>query len=60
MAGYWLARPKPVDCKAATLKAMISERAAQICTEQLVGCSLSHEQLKEVPGRSGRSGGLQM
>lgn len=36
------------DCAAIQLKADISKQAAELCTNQLVGCSLNHEQIKQV------------
>ena len=48
IAGYLFALPKPNDCRATIKTAEISERAANVCVNQLVGCSLSHEQLKGI------------
>lgn len=40
--------PRPYRCAEAVQTAAISQRAAQICSTDLVGCSLSFEQLKQV------------
>jgi hypothetical protein len=36
------------DCEALTERAAISKRAADICTGELVGCSLSFEQVERI------------
>ena len=42
--GVLTPEPKPDACKTAA----ISQRAAQICSTELVGCSLTFEQVKQV------------
>lgn len=39
--------PRPDSCAAKTEAAAISQRAAQICSTELVGCSLTFEQIKQ-------------
>jgi hypothetical protein len=36
------------NCEALTARAAISKRAAEICTGELVGCSLSFEQVERI------------
>ena len=43
--GHYRANP---GCQAVTARAEISKRAAEICTSELVGCSLTFAQVKEV------------
>jgi hypothetical protein len=45
-AGYHVGRPP--TCDTLRLQASVSKRAADICTTELVGCSLSHDQIKAV------------
>lgn len=42
------ASPSPMACVNAVKTAAISQRAAQICSTELVGCSLTFEQVKQV------------
>lgn len=39
--------PRPMDCINAKQAAAISQRAAQICSTELVGCSLSFNDIKQ-------------
>ena len=40
--------PKPADCPAMQHEAAITQRAAEICTTQLVGCTLSYQEVRAV------------
>lgn len=46
IAGYRLRQPS--ECKASILQAAISNRAAELCTGQLVGCGMTYEQVRQV------------
>lgn len=50
--GYLLSKPKPSDCASLSLKAAVSIQAAEMCTAQLVGCSLTYEHLKTILAES--------
>ena len=41
-------QPTPKDCPAILHEAAITQRAAEICTTQLVGCSLSYQEVRAV------------
>jgi hypothetical protein len=41
-------QPTPKDCPAIQQQAAITQRAAEICTTQLVGCSLSYQEVRAV------------
>ena len=41
-------QPLPKDCAAIQHEAAITQRAAEICTTQLVGCTLSYQEVRAV------------
>lgn len=43
-----LAYTTPKGCKSVKQEAMVSARSFQLCTESLVGCSLTYEQVRAV------------
>lgn len=46
--GLAACQPTPKDCPAIQQQAAITQRAAEICTTQLVGCSLSYQEVRAV------------